>query len=636
MAGLIPQNSMASAAGEWGDMREQASASAHADFQRRALRQEYNEERVTNRQDAALRRRQLSEQLAPLLQPPDTSGYAPNAPQQSGPLNIRPPEQVGLTTEQQQGNEQFARAMTTRQPAASDAFPNTQAALNAPDEGPMPLPPTATANQRNVHGVYQRGLQNYLAGRTSESALRTYISNMERTGLISREQAQQLTARHVASYNHRFGVPQPPNEPGTGTRALRDVPLDASGKGRTPAAPASPSGTPAASPTGASLQGRATEVADFLRQNGIQVNSTVRQHNAGREHPVGNAIDIDATSQADVDRAVQLISQRYGVQARGIFLQGGTRNANGTVNTGDHGHISLGGEGGAPATPGANQQQAGLQTEEDEPVNQVGDISRPTGGGNRELAVLRTSATMALERAQLLAGRGNMSGSDQAMALALQYHAGAISLERQTQVRQIDMGNLDAGAALIADLNDYEPGTVQFAPSEGDPNLYNLQVRGADGQWQTTNSNPLSIDDWAGQLHRTVNAELAAAQDEAANARLELLLDRQTRLDVANIEASTRIFAEMSQDRRARLTAETQRAIADQRAQVVEIGDDGTQVAVYWGVNATTGERELQTEIIGMREEESPSTDGNGETEIRPYRETLGGRATGTVGVQAQ
>ncbi len=62
------------------------------------------------------------------------------------------------------------------------------------------------------------------------------------------------------------------------------------------------------------LQGRADEVAAFLRQNGVTVNSTVRTNNAGREHPVGNAIDIDVTNQAEADQVFQLIAQQFGGQ----------------------------------------------------------------------------------------------------------------------------------------------------------------------------------------------------------------------------------------------------------------------------------------------------------------------------------
>jgi len=235
----------------------------------------------------------------------------------------------------------------------------TPTAVATPDPGAlrgMSTPPDNTSPPQNM---LQNGIRNGSRARIpippmGQGAIEDHIMEGIRTGNIDpstpnsagqRAMQQGPTVADMANMDlgqllSRFNINLP--RPIQGLRGTTDE--------KTVDRPITLGNRPGTVTQAGQRMGRAQEVADFLRANGIRVTSVIRTGNARPNgHPAGNSIDVD---YRDRQRAMALIRQHYPDLASESFdIKNGQNFGNGVVAHGDHGHIDLGTAAARPARP---------------------------------------------------------------------------------------------------------------------------------------------------------------------------------------------------------------------------------------------------------------------------------------------
>lgn len=267
---------------------------------------------------------------------------------------------------------------------------------------------------------------------------------------------------------------------------------------------------------------------------------------------------------------------------------------------------------------GGPSDVAGLDTSapasDDAYYQGINDTSRPLQA-TREMRLARAAIENDLQRAQLYAQHGQPDMAAEAFARSLQGQANMITMERMVLYRAAANGSNQAAQRLIEEYNGYPRGTVRLRTTNERRPRFQIEIQGQDGSWVPGTETPLGREAMLSSLLNLVDAEGAAARSEANQNYLETLMDNQTRLTIAGIEAQTaqlRMFTDVQIEQ---MSNEAAAAIQSGRATVVNNEETGTtdlyfpryaNGQVYWEIERVSTERQRSPDTNSRREIDVP------------------------------
>lgn len=289
----------------------------------------------------------------------------------------------------------------------------------------------------------------------------------------------------------------------------------------------------------------------------------------------------------------------------------------------------------APAAPtpgqtaGISLGQLGGDTAETDPTSNeyyqgTNDTSHPLQP-TPEMRATDLIVQTSFRHAQTYAQYGMTEQAQQSITQAVQGQATYWQQENNQLLRAFGVGNVQAGAALIARFNGYEPSDVRIRQTqEGRPrNVLEFRDEQDPNTWRAAFELPQSREQLYYQLEQLADATSARARAEITQHNIENLRQQQVQLTIASWEAQNRFLQTMTEAQTAQMRMATDRAVAaGGRPQIAQDGN-GSLFLVYPELDAATGRVTQTVEVLRVGEHRTANVDGENQTVDGPYRTRL-------------